>query len=228
MSQIAFLPGWGFKRCVWNETINDLEIEDAVTIDLPDVEGDDFSRAVVELSREIEDQSTIVAWSVGGLLAIQLAYMFPKKCAKLILVGSLPKFLSIANWPGITNDFFETFIHQATNNLNKTLNKFSSLVQFPHKPNKSIKEHMLDSSSEEKLLNYLSLMQKADYRPHLKILSIPIFFIMNEKDAVIPSYSKDGLENINENITVFHLKEASHAPFINNKNIFNKVLMDLI
>ena len=106
---IVAIPGWGF-----NSSLLDLFNQDPLHLVGWDYYSNNFDQSLEEITRnlahQLQDHSMILGWSFGGLIAINLCALFPKKVHQLILISTQPKFLADHDWQGIHPDQAKDFI----------------------------------------------------------------------------------------------------------------------
>lgn len=232
-NSVAFLPGWGFSASVWDDLLGSLGNLNVKKIDLPETLEKNLAEEINSTMLErVSEDSTIVAWSLSGLFAINFCYQFPQMCKKLILINSLPRFSTGDDWMGISEKFSTRFIKQAKNHFDGISNKFLQLVQYPDN-SESVKlylqaNHKILPAHQDVLINYLEFLFEANFVYLLEKLNIPIYFLLSEKDAIIPIQSAVQLSKINKNITVKIIPEVGHSSFITHKEIFAKSLMSIL
>lgn len=126
------LHGWGMNSHVWEPIKEALESRyHLVCLDLP---GHGFNKHldaknldhIVDLVADVTPEDThIVGWSLGGLVAQALAQKIPNKIRSLTLVASTPRFSQ-----SLQNDWTNAMSHEV-------LNKFADNLK--HDPVKTIK-----------------------------------------------------------------------------------------
>jgi pimeloyl-ACP methyl ester carboxylesterase len=206
---IIFSPGWGFKDSIL-ENILRVFFEDP--------------------NRKQNNNAVIIAWSLGGLYAIDLMYRFPEKYQKLILISSLPKFVSDkkSRWQGIPFKKALKFYHQSTLNLPHLMKDFLKWVQYPdNKPEvkKALENHMLSSTNiiqQQSLRNSLRILLTADSRVAYNGLSQKIFHIMGDCDAIIPVNTAKQLTG-----KVFVIPGAGHVSFLTHPEEFINIIREI-
>jgi pimeloyl-[acyl-carrier protein] methyl ester esterase len=220
---IVFLPGWSFGASIWHTTGIKLKNQNVVYCDLPHLNqthtcnNNQLEVISDSLAHKIPVNSVIVAWSLGGLIAIDLCHKFPDIYKKLILVASTPNFSTIT----------EDFMANAKTDITTTINKFLCLTQYPnHNPiiRKELKNHLLDIASERNsLLGYLELLQKTDLSPIINKLSKPTLHIHGNQDVIAPVTPQS---NHNDNTKI--IQDAGHIPFLTHDEIFINILQKSI
>ena len=131
--KLVFLHGWGVNSGVWQPLIDILKEEFCITtIDLP---GYGLNHQQLPAPYNLQNIATMVAehlpanciligWSLGGLVAQQIANSHPEKLKQLVLICSSPKFSKSAEWPGIDPKVLNFFTQQLEQDFSKTLLRF--------------------------------------------------------------------------------------------------------
>ena len=134
---LVLLHGWGVNSGVWARVLPELERNfDVHCIDLPGfgfnngVKLADYTlSALAEIIAPLCPQGSILAgWSLGGLVASSIAFKYPEKVASLCLIASSPCFVTQPDWQGIEPAVLQQFSQDLTLNVNKTIERFLSLV----------------------------------------------------------------------------------------------------
>ena len=97
MQNIVLIHGWASDESIWLETQNYLEPRYHVyTLDLPIAKNiHSYRDAVLELiEQNALEQAILVGWSMGALVAIQVAHQLPHKVQGLVLVSGTSRFLA--------------------------------------------------------------------------------------------------------------------------------------
>lgn len=230
---LIFLPGWGFKSSIWQASAKLLTHYEVKTIDLPMLsDNHNLDSVIKKLNKTIPKNSTIIAWSLSGLIAIYFCYCLPHKCAKLILVNSLPKFIATPDWIGIPPEFARRFQHKAKTDIAKLLTHFIKLMQYPGSStsiNSYASLHTLDAGENYLMLtNYLNFIIKADYCHLFKKLAMPVYCIFGADDAIIPTQAIAQLATLNPNIRVNIIPGCGHIPFLSHQKIFTQLLTGVL
>ncbi|MGB6976263.1 MAG: alpha/beta fold hydrolase [Gammaproteobacteria bacterium] len=222
---LVFLPGWGFQATIWDELIQALKVKNALSINLPEEEKLD---AIAErLNIQIPDQATLVGWSLGGLLATYFCYKFPKKCARLVLVSTTPKFIASDDWPGIAKTQALQFQKKAAENIEILMKNFLGIVQYPDRTldlKSFLKKHLRPMpKAQQSLRNHLNLLFEVDCREHYQKLHIPVTHIFGDRDAIIPIALTQQFV-LPADIKI--IPNAGHVPFLTHQKIFLKYLRE--
>lgn len=211
---IVFLPGWGFKASIWHSFADKLQSKNIFFYDLPN-EHTDLISISKAISKYIPENSTLIAWSLGSLLATTLCHQFPEKIKQLITVASTPKFSMGENWHGISQKKMLGFKQEAHTNLPRLMRKFQAMA-LPHQSN----DHLLDLENQTSLLFYLDLLFSTDVRNLYTHFEKPTLHIFGDQDQIL---SPDCAKQITAHYPshkVHIIKGAGHAPFLSHTQEF--------
>ncbi|MDC9726261.1 MAG: alpha/beta fold hydrolase [Candidatus Thioglobus sp.] len=216
---LVLLHGWGFNSDLFDSLIEKYKHQYRITkIDLPghgrsdDVAGglDEWCDEIIKL---LPNNPILLGWSLGGLLAINLAKKI--KLSKLILVASTPNFVQNSHWQyGINADNFQQFSNALSLNLSKGLKRFVSLQTQNKNQLKTLIQSIDTLPASASALNQgLEILLTSDLTEHFKHLSIPIEATLGSRDTLVPHTIKQWYSN--QNISV-SLLDTGHLPFLHN------------
>lgn len=220
---LAFLPGWGFKASIFEDITASFHGEAIMLLDLP--KPSDLDSMVDTIANQLTNGATLVAWSLGGLLAIELANRYPEKIAKLVLVCTTPKFVTEDEWLGIDPLLVDQFRQSAKTDMDRLCSRFLKITQYPNKEKElflMMKQHMLTNADD--LLHYLELLFTLDVRASFKKLGNHVTYLLSESDAIIPSKIERQIRAMNKDIKIQILKNAGHVPFLTHKSEFMELI----
>jgi len=231
---IVLLHGWGLNHGIWLPLADALKQDYRVTlIDLP---GFGFSHQVLPPSYNLDEVSAMVAkqlpensivlgWSLGGLVAQKLALM-ADNVAALALVASSPKFVESHNWPGIKPNVLAMFQQQLARDFAQTLDRFLAIQamgsETPKTDLKKIKQLIQDLPlpNETALAGGLQILADADLRPHISAVKQPCLKIYGRLDSLVPAKAHGLISGLQPNAEQVVLNKASHGPFISHPQEF--------
>lgn len=244
---IVLLHGWGLNSGVWTSLVDSLSAHFCVhLIDLP---GFGVNHTVMPANYELDDvaglieavlpqNSIVLGWSLGGLIAQHIAARQHVELKHLVLVGSTPRFLEGDDWPGIKPHVLKAFNRQLAQNFELTLERFLAIQAMGSPTVKSDIKHL-----QQAILNYpqpafdalvggLKLLETVDLRNHLAAISIPITRIYGRLDSLVPEKVSDLVHAMTPGAQVeaksHVLPHASHAPFISHPEDFRKLLLNAL
>jgi pimeloyl-[acyl-carrier protein] methyl ester esterase len=161
----------------------------------------------------------VLGWSLGGILALDLALRFQHQVLGVVLLASNPCFVATQTWQGMPLTMFNEFCEQLRLHPLPTLQRFLAL-QFQNIPNgrqllKNTKQSMLQSQLPLSALEHgLHLLKENDYRFALAQLTCPVKAMMSDNDPLIPIAVSGQLKQLQPSIDISIFSDAGHVPFI--------------
>jgi pimeloyl-[acyl-carrier protein] methyl ester esterase len=234
---LVFLHGWGLNHQVWSQLMLALPTE--LDIHTPDLPGFGLSpcpasynidSVLAQLAEQIPAQSTVVGWSLGGLLAIALASRYPDKVKKLGLIASSPCFMAKENWPGMESRVMQQFAGQLQQDLALTVERFLAIQAMgsstARQDIKLLKQAVLSLPlpCALALQGGLELLATLDLRQEFAALPQPVFSILGRLDSLVPVAIAPLLQKLQPGIQIEILQKSSHAPFISHQQEFISLL----
>ena len=173
----------------------------------------------------------LVGWSLGGMMAIQLAHHSPEKLAGIVLLSSTPCFCVKADWPqGCPDSRFHAFEQMLESNSGKLSRQFFTLMFYgdalPRSRFNAIAKQVMDRKHPplpEALRAGLTLLNTLDLRDQLANISIPSLVMHGVHDIIVPvsagQYLADHIPDASLDIM-----KCGHAPHLTQDKIFNEHL----
>lgn len=239
-SVLVFLHGWGCDKRQWDAFIPTLlevlgDEREMVFIDLPgfgdnaEISSKGLEQLFKQLVRVIPGNSTLVGWSLGGMIATQLASRHPEKIGRLITIATNPLFVTdeaevtTAKTPwkhAMDPATFAEFVAGFNDDPDATLKRFISLQAKGDTERKQVTDQLkslLDfhpdtqQNSWAKALGYLSQL---DNRTALRNMQQPALHIFGKSDALVPVRAGRALQGLAPGHWVESITGAGHAPHI--------------
>jgi len=224
---LYIIPGWGFTTNLLQFTSLN-KYFDLVNLDYCAEENFSLNTAAIFCAQKIADNSIILAWSFGGLIAIRLATLFPNKIKKIIFLASQPKFLEEKNWCGIAEKDTKNFINRFNDNFNIGAKYFINIVNYP---NKSLEHKKILCKSficnKNILLPQLKILFNTDLRDEYKNIQAEILHIIGKNDAVVMQNSLH-LKSLNPDINIVFVEEAGHSGFLTHEKIYQESIKNFV
>lgn len=238
--QLILLHGWGVNSAIFTPLIEQLSHHyNLVLIDLPGF-GDNVEQyptpyqlenVVEAITPYVDDNAVVAGWSLGGLVATQLALTLPEKIAKVVTIASSPCFVEREEWPGIKTKVLANFHQQLQASISKTLSGFLKLQAMgsPHVRDdiRAIKQLVEQKSEPSELVldKSLDILAEVDLRDTLSQINQPFLRIYGKLDALVPHKVISLVDALAPNSQSVILEKASHAPFISHQAEFIEHLL---
>jgi len=240
---ILFLHGWGLNSQVWIDIASNVKTHYSVKlIDLPGhgkstYKAGDFELTTLsdQIASNLQDGSILVGWSLGGVVAHNIAIRHPKKVSKLVMVSSNAQFVSDENWRyGIKSAILELFANDLFGDFKNTLNKFLMLQcrgdENMKQTVKQLKQRLFSSGEPDvnALRAGLAILRETSMVEKLKQISCPTLLIYGQLDALVPVGAANVMHREIQNSHLSIFEKSAHAPFISHQAEFLKILMPFL
>lgn len=197
---VVFLHGWAFHSEIWQPLITAMQQKREIhLIDLPGFGRSNeltFSGSLEEnliaMLPYLPEKAAYIGWSLGGLLALQLALSHPERVTRLTLLNSTPCFIEKNDWRGVTNDYFSAFFQGIQENPEKTLRQFILMGLARRDQQKECYKPLWDLMNrygmpgQASMQNGLWALKNTDLRLQLNQLKCPITVITGDSDPLTP------------------------------------------
>ncbi len=230
---LLLLHGWGMNGAVWQELAPALaQLGFRVgAVDLPGFgdsaplhrsPGQALNGFADRLWSALPSDAPIhlLGWSLGGLVATQMALEAPSRVASLVTVASSPCFQAVPDWPGIAVPVLRRFSQQLAEDSEKTLSAFFALQAMgsptAREDVRRLKRAVMSKPGPdpETLALGLRILQEGDLRPQLAAIQAPWLRLYGRLDGLVPARGIARVDHLAPRSRSVVLDKASHAPFI--------------
>ncbi|MGB5298873.1 MAG: pimeloyl-ACP methyl ester esterase BioH [Thiogranum sp.] len=221
---LVLLHGWGMHSGIWSSWAR--QLGQYFRIHLVDLPGhgdspsqgqgglDDWATAVREV---VPEQAWWLGWSLGGLVSLAAAGTHPGTIRGLALLATTPRFVATAGWQqAVDVQVFDRFAKQLQADVERTLLRFLSLqvkgAEHSGETLRCLRSELRKKSQpdSEALSTGLRFLQQADMRHVLAAHEIPLFWLLGERDALVPADVRHEFPAIQSSM----ISGAGHAPFL--------------
>ena len=210
---LVLLHGWGLNAQVWDCITPQLASH--FTLHLVDLPGYGRSGGFGAMSLEAMAQRVLeqappqavwLGWSLGGLVASQVAIMRPERVQALVTVASSPCFAARDDWPGIKPEVLAGFQQQLSDDFQRTVERFLALQTM---------------GTESARQDARALKQA--------VLSLPMLFLRlyGRLDGLVPRKIVPLLDDLWPESESILFDKAAHAPFVSHPAAFCEPLLAL-
>ena len=228
---VVLLHGWGMHGGLWGKFRRLLSAQfQTHTLDLP---GYGFSReskseftlnaltdSVEEYIKELNEPVSLIGWSLGGLIALNIANRNKIQIKKLVLIAATPCFTKREDWPdAMEQSIFNDFSTALEVDYKKTLKRFMFLqTRGSDIAKEDLREinKQLDLRGEpniKALRKGLDILSNTNLRNH-EINTIPLMVLLGEKDTLVPVEVKNEFTRMFPHTEQLIIEKTGHAPFI--------------
>ncbi|HEY3325692.1 MAG TPA: pimeloyl-ACP methyl ester esterase BioH [Novimethylophilus sp.] len=237
---LVLLHGWGMHGGVWAPVAKQLAA--SFRLHIVDLPGLGHSAAVAPYT--LENLAAAVAriappgaiacgWSLGGQVVLRWAMQQPQHIARLVLVGSTPRFVSGGDWQfGVAEDVFREFAAQVRQDYRATLSRFLALQAYGGDAAKEtvrqLREHFFerDEPAPQTLQAGLDVLLATDLRAGLGAVTAPALVLHGDYDKLAPVEAGRWLAQHLPCAQLRVCNNASHAPFLSHPAWFVDVLRE--
>jgi pimeloyl-[acyl-carrier protein] methyl ester esterase len=231
-ASLTLIHGWGAQNSVWRDWAFDcLAPHFKVTLlempgfgDSPKIEqqdSEDINQAWLDaMIKALPKDTYVLGWSLGGLMAQQLALQAEDKVKGLICVATTPKFVQTEGWKwAITPELMADFIKALGLDAWALLNRFWKLQLQGSDGARQLMRHVVSHMQARKipsftaLLQGLQLLRDIDMRTQLAQIQVPTLWILGQNDPLIPENLADLLADLQPKAQVRVVEGAAHMPF---------------
>jgi malonyl-CoA O-methyltransferase len=219
---IVLLHGWGTDSRSWQPILPVLEkIAPVMALDLPGFGNapalPEFTLDVVleKLAGQLPASCVLVGWSLGGMLAMQLAARLPQQVKAIVTIAANLKFVASSDYPvalaPATNVQFNRSFEA---DPQAALKLFGGLLAQGDVQERQLLKALRQqlpvqmNSNWAQALGVLSVLDNRDLFIHLRQ---PGMHLLGEKDALVPAAAADAMRQLNPQQQVELLPETAHA-----------------
>lgn len=223
---LVLLHGWSVERRSWAALLPWLTPHCRVlAIDLPGHGGSDWRAEDADLAvmckRVLEvapPEALWLGWSLGGLLALQLAAQHPARVQALTLLAATPCFVARDDgFPAMPAATFAAFADGLATTPARTLARFRQLLMTGAADARALRERLaaLDAAAlpphPAALAAGLACLHDNDLRAALASLRLPVQLLLADNDALVPPALADWCACAAQDVAVTRLADAGHA-----------------
>jgi pimeloyl-[acyl-carrier protein] methyl ester esterase len=242
---IVMIHGLGAAGPIWQRQIDFLHTDfQVVTVDLPGHgQSEWMPLGVMEMAADIRQiinslgltQFSLIASSMGGLVALDLYRLVPQDIMRMSLVGAIPKFARGPNYPaGLDIDKIRTLSQQFDGDYASILDIFfRSLFTMKERHSERFKwvkelRQGIPLPQREALKHFLEILEKTDLRDRIASVICPLQFITGAEDYICPRPIMDWVAEHAYNARFDFIDGAGHLPFLVEAKEYNCLLEDFL
>lgn len=235
---LVLLHGWGLNVRVWDGLVEELRDRfRMITVDLPGHGRSAWSTGrstpaeqawlIHSSLASVTNRYSLLGWSLGGQIALDLAAAMPGQIDKLILVATTPRFAQSSDWPyGMQPAAMEKMATQLHQDYARTVGDFLELQVRGSADGEAVLAQLRKAllvhgqAKPEALEAGLNILATSDLRPTLPHVRAPTLVIAGQYDRITaPAASRD-LADALPDAKFVEMRRAAHAPFLSHRKEF--------
>lgn len=179
----------------------------------------DIRVAADEIAAMLPENSVVLGWSLGGVVAQYLAAYYPKRVQKLVLCATFAKLHATQDYSiGIKNNLLNKMLSLFEQDYPKHIRQFLQwqLLHSAHAQEilDALLPDALHNGTPKGLAVALEAVAQVDTRTLLSEISCPTLLIYGNKDAITPPRMGEFLKKCIPHAQFISLDKAAHTPFL--------------
>jgi pimeloyl-[acyl-carrier protein] methyl ester esterase len=236
---LVLIHGWGLHGGVWQDVTTHLaRTWRVICPDLPGHGSSPSPSTPIDLDALTESvafnsprRATYIGWSLGGMIAIDLARRHPRRVASLVLVATTPRFVIDAGWrAAVDPSVLDEFGAGLAADYRRTVRDFLALQvrgdSHAVELLRTLRERVFERGEPDAavLAQCLEVLRTTDLRSSLHSIEAPTLVIAGQHDRLCPAAASRYLAARIPDSRLHVIARASHAPFLSHRQQFEELL----
>lgn len=218
-NRLILLPGWGLGISPMEPLAAALQgLDEHLNVDiepLPELDSSNLLEWLDVLDERIPQDVWLGGWSLGGMLASELAARRGERCCGLLTLASNPSFVAHEQWPSaMPGETFDGFLAGCNADPRLTLKRFSLLCAQGAEDARGLSRLLLGAApsvAPAALMAGLELLAQLDTREALQAFRGPQLHLFAGQDSLLPAEAAGELFALLPDIEIGLIEQASHA-----------------
>lgn len=218
---LLLIHGWGFGPAVWRPLCDCLgrHGHTVLTPALPGYAGEPAGEPLQRLGALLEGERRVIVigWSLGGLLAIELALKWPERITALGLIAALPRFGRSPDWSaGWSAAALAAVRARLDRDAAAARRYIAALAADGDRSRTAVRQGLLATSAAgaATLRAGLDYLACADRRADFACLRQPVAVWLGAADAVLGTDCAPAVRDLRPEARVTTLAGSGHAPLL--------------
>ncbi|QPO23274.1 alpha/beta fold hydrolase [Pseudomonas sp. Y39-6] len=217
--RLILLPGWGLGVSPLEPlaaALHGLNEHLRVQVEpLPALASSDLDEWLDELDASLPDNAWLGGWSLGGMLASELAARRGERCCGLLTLASNPCFVARDSWPNaMPGATFEAFLAGCHADVPVTLKRFGLLCAKGAADPRGLARLLTSAAPQtpwDVLMSGLELLAQLDTRDALVAYRGPQLHLFAGLDELVPAEAASDLLSLLSDVEIGLIEQAGHA-----------------
>ena len=241
---LVLIHGWGMSGNVWESVAEKLSRHYRITIlDLPGYGRSahyvlpqyTLQHLADELVSLVPPGAAVLGWSLGGMIAMQMALSYPNAFERLIVVATSPQFRFSEDWPhAVDSRILDNFAGALASSYKDTIQQFLAIQalgsEHAREEIRLLRGKVFRDGEPDKtaLRQSLHILQSANLRDRVQAIDMETLVISGERDRLVPVAAANCLSQSIKDSRLRIIKGASHAPFISHQDLFVQTVQEFL
>lgn len=238
---LVLLHGLGVNLRVWDGLVKALCGRfRVITLDLPGHGRSPSGPAGTPAERSwlvhqtlsgLTNHYSLLGWSLGGQIALDLAAAVPGQIGRIVLVGTTAKFVAAPDWPhGMPAAAMAALATKLRADCQRTVHDFIDLQARGSARGDHVRVQLHSALSihgeadAQALDRALESLAQSDLRAALGHVRSPALVVSGQYDRITPPAASRALARALPDARYVELRRASHAPFLSHESTFCRLL----
>jgi pimeloyl-[acyl-carrier protein] methyl ester esterase len=235
---LVLLHGWGLNVRVWDSLVEELRSRfRMIAVDLPGHgrsawsagQGTPAEQAwlIHSTLASVSNRYSLLGWSLGGQIALDLAAAMPGQIDRLVLVAATPRFAQSVDWPyGMQPAVLTKLATQLRQDYRQTVSDFLELQVRGSIEGSGVLDQLRHAlfvhgqAQPEALEAGLNTLATSDLRPTLPHVRVPTLVIAGQNDRITAPAASRALAQALPDARYVEMRRAAHAPFLSHRKEF--------
>lgn len=218
LDRLILLPGWGLGNGALDPLVAALRglaepVQARIEV-LPEPGSIQLSDWLDALDERLPDGVWLGGWSLGGMLAAELAARRGERCRGLLTLASNPCFVARADWPeAMPVATFDAFLDACEAEPRVLLKRFASLCAQGAADPRGLSRQLAVAAppATRTLVEGLHILAALDTRAALQAFSGPQLHLFGGRDSLVPAGGVGALRELLPEAEIGLVEQASHA-----------------
>ncbi len=218
LDRLILLPGWGLGNGALAPLVAALRgLAEPVQVRieaLPEPGSIQLSDWLDALDERLPDGVWLGGWSLGGMLAAELAARRGERCHGLLTLASNSCFVARADWPdAMPAETFEAFLAACEADPKTLLKRFASLCAQGAADPRGLSRRLAvaEPTSTQTLVEGLHVLAELDTRAALQAFAGPQLHLFAGNDSLVPVGAVSALRELLPEAEIGLVEQTSHA-----------------
>ncbi len=179
----------------------------------------------------LPEKVQVCGWSLGGLVALEMARLFPDQIKRLVLTASTPCFTVREGWPwAVQSEVLREFAAALETDYEGTLKRFLALQARGGDEMKTVLKRLRDilftrgRPDVHTLRAGLNILLESDLRDRATTIKTPTLLLHGGRDLLTPAGAAHWLVQNMPEAYLEVLPGAAHAPFLSHPMEFTEIV----